>query len=187
MAKSPRHFYEILGEGGGEEMRASAGRAPFRSTPPPRIPLPTQVTPVQNTITLRKETFVVGVAFFVVLIVVAFIVGRSTAPAETVAKLENVKPTDASALQPPSLIKEKRYVIVAATFPSSRMSEAQEIRDFLLKSEWTNAELGREGDNVQVLLTGYRTKKIAEDALTAIKNTPYKNRKIFVDAQLVEK
>jgi|GEM_PF-2797788 len=187
MVKNPRHFYEIMGSEGEKRPASSLTPKPHLTPPPQNIPLPSEVAPVQNTITLRKETFFAGIAFFIVLIVISFIVGRSTASSVvTVPKQKETKP-ETTDLQPPSLIKDEKYLIVAITLPASRLNEAQEIKDWLVKGGWINAELRKEGENINVVLGGYRTKKLVEEALNNIKNTVYNNKKIFADAKLLEK
>lgn len=177
MVKRPRHFYEAMGDGGGVQ--------PIRrdKEPAPPVPPPAQVVPIQNTITMRKETFIAGVIFFIVIVIVAFIVGRSTAPQPQ--QEERVSKKTFMPLSP-TLLKGE-YAILAATFPLSRLQEAEGLKRRLIEIGWTNATLHKEGETVFVLLKPYRVRETAERALEAIRETTYKGKKIFKDARLLER
>lgn len=181
MARRPKHFYEAMGE---ERVPRQIAKSRERSAEPmPPVPPPVQVVPVQNTITIRKETFIAGIVFFIVIVVVAFLVGRSTAPS----------PSEKDAVEKevvglkPTLLADEKFAILAATFPLSRLREAEEIKDELVKIGWTNARIQKEGETVFLLLTPYRTNEKAKQALEAIKKTSLRGREIFKGARLLER
>jgi len=180
MAKRPRHFYEAMGKEKTPQQPARSGERGAEPLPP--VPPPVQVVPVQNTITIRKETFIAGIIFFVVIIIVAFLVGRSTAPTTP----EKGAKEEVAALKP-TLLEGENFAILAATFPLSRLKEAEDVREQLVKIGWTNAKIQKDGKTAFLLLTPYRTKEKAEQALEAIKETTYKGKKIFKGARLLER
>jgi len=181
MPKRPRHFYEAMGEE--KAPRQPVRRAERSAEPLPPVPPPVQVVPVQNTITIRKETFIAGIVFFVVIVIVAFLVGRSTAPIPSEKGAVEEKVTTLK----PTLLEGEKFAILAATFPLSRLKEAEDVRDELVKIGWTNAKIQKDGKTAFLLLTPYRTREKAKQALEAIRKTSYKGKKIFEGARLLER
>lgn len=101
--KKPQYMYELLGQKVQEAKEAAAAKvAPVKpetgQTSVPVVPrrrfIPAEHTPVpapgpvgtgqeralEDVITLRRDTAIVGILLVIVVVVVAFVVGRSTAP-----------------------------------------------------------------------------------------------------------
>lgn len=104
--KKAQHLYELLGQKAQEAVQAAKAQdakesAPSKSPPPApaskpprrryvpgvstpvRTPIPAgtgQEHALENVVTIRRDTAIVGALLVIVLLVVAFVVGRATAP-----------------------------------------------------------------------------------------------------------
>jgi hypothetical protein len=187
--KKAQHLYELLAQKTREAQQAEPKskpvaspqpvqkqEAPRRFVPaaqPPMIP-PAPVEPghghiLEDVITLRRDTAIVGAVLMVVLLVVAFVIGRATAPGRDI----------------PARMRGITYTLNLKTYPNTVEGRAEaEAAKKLVEEKGYKPSVEEFGDTVRLIVPGFRSPDGIEatKALGELSNMTIKDEKPFKDA-----
>ena len=192
MARRVRHFYEAMGPG---EPEGEKDASPARATPKPQkpagaappggavgqtpVPLPgpslKDVRAVENTVVLRRDTFFAGLLFVVVLIVVAFVVGRAS-----VGRGESRRTSG----PPEPTLQVGRYAVLVAEYGT--LDEARRARRLVERLGWRSAKVLQAGARFRIVLGEYKRRSDAEEAAAKLRGVTVGESRPFADAKCYE-
>jgi len=199
--KKAQHLYELLGQKTREAQQSADARAKEASAvapqpggvhdagepqrrrvpaPPPPVMMPAPAGPgresaLENVITIRRDTAIVGTLLIIVLLAVSFALGRATAPRQM--------PQDEE--EPPMALRTTEYVLILKTYSGGveGLEEVAKAKEFIKKRGYEPAE-EIIGNQVRLIVPGFKSKndEKATKALGELSNMIINGEKPFAKA-----
>ncbi|MFH1421196.1 MAG: hypothetical protein ABIH42_00540 [Planctomycetota bacterium] len=197
--KKAAHLYDILGKSSQQAENSKEQSSGVSYSPPvaqnegsqkvtgPNIPPQSPPEEALDTlITIRKDTAIVCVVFTIVLLILAFLIGRITAPKPKPLIEPTLKtPVTSDIPSTPPAAAEKYYLLIA-TYDESKRSLADEAAAFL-KSKGYPVTVEKAGNKVIIKLRNFESSsdEQAKKILNGITSLEYKGRKEFKSALFI--